>query len=139
MTLPTKLNKETCGVLLGLLLDLRAHCTLTTLHRSHGIDTDIYSSLLLDSLGVFPLFVFVNSYPRVYVKHCQTKFVTLRPDVVTSHREARTRINERSVQRNIDWNIWKVSILLQWLFILYPTWLHRMVNIRMLCRYLLGL
>jgi hypothetical protein len=83
----------------------------------------------------FPIIFLVNSYPCVYAKHCQMTFVTLWPDVVTSHHEAGTHIDERSIQRNIGWNLCKVRILLQWLFILYPMWLHRLVKIRRLCRY----
>jgi hypothetical protein len=92
------IKQRPCGILLGLMLDLRAHCTLTTSHRSHGLDIDLYSSALLDSLGVFQC-CFVNSYPCGYTKLGQTTSVTLRPDVVINHREAGTCIDDRSVLR----------------------------------------
>jgi hypothetical protein len=87
------IKQRPCGILLGIILFLHAHCTLTTSHRSHGLDMYLYSSPLLGSLGVFQC-CFVNSYPCGYAKIGQTTSVTLRPDVVTSHREAGTHIDD---------------------------------------------
>jgi hypothetical protein len=92
------IKQRPCGVLLGIMLGLHAHFTLTTSRQSHGLDMYLYLSPLLISLGVFQC-CFVNSYPCGYAKIGQTTSVTLRPDVVTIHHEARTRIDDKSFLR----------------------------------------
>jgi hypothetical protein len=86
------------GVLLGIMLGLRAHYTLASSRRSHGLDMYLYSPPLLGSLGVFQC-CFVNSYPCGYEKIGQTTSVTLQHDVVTSHREDGTHIDDKSFLR----------------------------------------
>jgi hypothetical protein len=92
------IKQRPCGVLLGIMLGLRAHYTLASSRRSHGIDMYLYPPPLLGSLGVFQC-CFVNSYPCGYAKIGQTTSVTLRHDLVTIHCEVGTHIDDKSFLR----------------------------------------